>query len=255
MKHIYKDEKLEIQRLKHSKRMIKIGFIIFTIISIAVIAMMFLKTVEDKKTNERANKIINNLENENRALRRDITSKQNQISYLTRENQELQRNRYIKQSRQVKPTTKQYSKPKVSTPKIQEQQYTRSEPNISKPKTYNQPKYTAPKKTYPRYTAAKLVSDSKITVMPDNRLHSTMPIYGRYIKKYAINTDCGKNERVYKIINECTGVVFPLEKIFFKKSNLKNIQNHNRNTHMIECKYDYENGIMHDCSVKLIGVM
>ncbi|MGE4419748.1 MAG: hypothetical protein AB7D38_07920 [Sulfurimonas sp.] len=257
MKHLHNNDKLEIQRLKHSKRTIKVGFILFTIISVAVIAMMFLKTVEDKKINEKANEIISNLENENKALRRDVTSKQNQISYLTRKNQELQRNRSIEQSksRQVKPTIKQYSKPKVRTPKIQEQQYTRSGPSISKPKIYNKPKYTATKKMYQRYTAAKLVSDSKITVMSDNRLKSNMPIYGRYIKEYGITTECGKNENIYKIMNECTGVVFPLDKIYFKKSNAKNIQNHNRKTHMVECLYDYENGVMHDCSVKLIGVM
>lgn len=90
--------------------------------------------------------------------------------------------------------------------------------------------------------------------MHDNRLKSNMPIYGRYIKEYGIITECGKNENIYQIMNECTGMVFPLEKIYYKKSNAGNIQNHNRNTHMVECKYDYDNGLMHDCDVKLIGI-
>ncbi len=123
---------------------------------------------------------------------------------------------------------------------------------------YNQniPRYTPPKpmQMYPRYSAAKLVSDSKIEVMPDNRLKSNMPIYGKYINKPVVTIECGNNERVHTIVNECRGAVFPLEQVYFKESNKKSIMNHDMRTHMVECAYNQEHGIMHDCNVKLIGI-
>ncbi|MGE0738279.1 hypothetical protein [Sulfurimonas sp.] len=136
--------------------------------------------------------------------------------------------------------------------------FTPQVPSISnmKPIQQNIPRYTPPKpmKMYPRYSVAKLVSDSKIERMKDNRLKANMPIFGRYTDKPVALIECGKNERVYQIVNECTGTVFPLEKIYFKESNKKSIMNYDKKTHMVECAYNQEHGIMHDCSVKLIGV-
>ncbi|MDD3855278.1 hypothetical protein [Sulfurimonas sp.] len=267
MKHIYNNDKLEIQKLEHSNKMIKIGSIIFTLISAVIMAMMFLKIVEEREANGKKEKITNEIKNQNVNLQREIIEHQNQIAYLNRRIEILlteQRRAYQQQQEIEQRQVRRYE----PTPQPRQEEvkpnttFSPQVPSISNIKpiqqNYNQniPRYTPPKpmKMYPRYSVAKLVSDSKIEVMSDNRLKSNMPIYGRYIDRPVVALECGKNERVYKIVNECTATVFPLEKIYFKESNKKSIQNNDRNTHMVECMYNYENGIMHDCNVKLIGV-
>lgn len=272
MQHLHENIKLEMARLKHSKRMIKVGFAIFALCSIVIIGIMFTNIAEKREKETRQEEKINKLSHENINLQKEIielsNEHKNQMAYLNRRNEILlteqrslyQQQREIEQRQQVKrcepiPQQKQEEiKPNTTfSPQV---------PSISNIKpiqqNYNQniPRYTPPKpmQMYPRYSAAKLVSDSKIEVMPDNRLKSNMPIYGRYINKPVITIECGKNEKIYKIINECTGAVFPLDRIYFKESNKKNIINHNMKTHMVECIYDQEHGIMHDCNVKLIEI-
>lgn len=260
MKHLYENNKIEISKLKHSKRMNKIGFAIFALCSIIIIGVMFINIVEQREKEKKQDEVINKLSYENTNLQKINNEIKNQINGLSNQNNELRRiyNNYT-QARQ------QYIKPEQIEPKIQEQKYTQEKSKIAEPKIYDQqniyttpkyqtPKYKAPKKMYNRYTVAKLVSDSKVEVMPDNRLKSNMNIYGRYTERPVTSIECGKNERIYKIQNECTGIAFPLDIVYFKKSNANNIQNYNRKTHMVECLYDYENGLMHDCDVKLIGI-
>lgn len=268
MNHLHENIKLEMARLKHSKKTIILGFGFFGVISTTVITLLFLKVAEERQTNQKNEKIIEQIKYENVNLQKIINENKNQIEYLNRrigilltEQRNLyQQQREIEQRQQVKkyeptPQPKQEEiKPNTNfSPQV---------PNISNIKpiqqNYNQniPRYTPPKpiKMYPRYSAAKLVSDSKIEVMPDNRLKSNMPIVGRYIDRPVVALECGKNERVYQIVNECTGTVFPLEQVYFRESNKESIMNHDLKTHMVECAYNQEHGIMHDCSVKLIGV-
>lgn len=256
----HKDLEIEYVKLNHSRRMIKIGFAIFALCSITIIVVMFINIVEQREKEKRQDEVINKLSYENTNLQkinndmiREVNQVQNQYRQILIEKRQSYtppiNNQYSSYQNETRKTPININPtPAIKESKINNQQ------NIYTAPKYEAPKYTAPKKMYERYSSAKLVSDSKIEVMSDNRLKSNMPIYGRYIDKPVVMLECGKNEIVYKIDNECTGAVFPLDKIYFKKSNAGNIQNHNRNTHMVECKYDYENGVMHDCDVKLIGI-
>lgn len=255
-----KDLEIEYSKLNHSRRMIKVGFTIFALCSIVIIGVMFINIVEKREKEKKQDEIINKLSYENTNLQKinndmikEVNQVQNQYRQILIEKRQSYtppiNNQYTNYQNETRKTPI-YINP---TPAIKESKINNQQNIYTAPK-YEAPKYTAPKKMYERYSSAKLVSDSKIEVMSDNRLKSNMPIYGRYIDKYFTSADCGKNERIYKIENECSGVVFSLDKIYFKKSNAGNIQNYNRKTHMIECKYDYDNGIMHDCDVKLVEV-
>jgi len=252
----HKDLEIEYSKLNHSRRMIKIGFVIFALCSIAIIGIMFINIVDQREKEKRQDEIINRFSYENTNLRKEINAQQNQITYLARRNEELLRTQRSRYQEQPKQTYQQPRKKEIHVDNVFKQQ----EPSINKPaptiqqNKYTAPKYTEPKKMYQRYGNAKLVSDSKITVMPDNRLKSNMKIYGRYIRKPITSPTCGKNENIYKIVNECSSRVSLFEEIYFKKSMANEVNNFNQNTQMIECLYDYENGVMHDCSVKLIGV-
>ena len=269
MQHLHENIKIEMARLKHSKRVAVMGFVFFAIISSIFIGIMFLKVVEEREANAREEKIINDLKYENTNLQKEIIEHKNQIEYLNRRIGILlteQRSLYQQQQleieqRQQAKRYEQIQKPKQvesepnTTFKPQEQSVSKVQPTQQ---NYNRnlPRYTppAPIKMYPRYTVAKLVSDSRIERMQDNRLKSNMPIFGRYMDRPVVALECGKNERVHTIVNECTGTVFPLEQVYFRESNKKSIMNHDIKTHMVECAYNQEHGIMHDCSVKLIGV-
>lgn len=191
----------------------------------------------NKESNEIANKIQKNYKEMDNLINRGFQEKQSQ-TYQQPE-KIIQKEIIIRNE----------------TPKHQEPTITKIEP-IQKLQNNNMPRYTppAPIKMYPRYTVAKLVSDSKIEKMRDNRLKSNMPIFGRYMDRPVVALECGKNERVHTIVNECTGTVFPMEQVYFRESNKKSIMNYDKKTHMVECAYNQEHGIMHDCSVKLIGV-
>lgn len=269
MQHLHENIKIEMAGLKHSKRVAVMGFVFFAIISAALIVVMFSKIIEERESNEKHIKNIDNLKYENTNLQKDIIEHKNQIEYLNRRISILlteQRSLYQQQQREIEQRQQVKRYEPIPQPKQEEVKpnttFSPQVPSISNMKpiqqSYNQniPRYTPPKpmKMYPRYSAAKLVSDSKIEVLPDNRLKSNMPIYGRYINKPVVTIECGNNERVHTIVNECRGAVFPLEQVYFRESNKKSIMNHDLKTHMVECAYNQEHGIMHDCNVKLIGV-
>lgn len=105
----------------------------------------------------------------------------------------------------------------------------------------------------------KLKSDSKIYMNKHNKkLKSNSSIYGEfYLKRYLIdngvlNVVCDKFERKYKIVNECRLSIVGLSNgVYTKRNRINDIKKMNVNTHMLECKYSKEHGIMHDCSVKI----
>lgn len=274
MTHLHENIKSEMARLKHSKRTIIIGFGFFGVISAAIIVLLFLKVAEERETNQINEKLIELLKSENINLQKVINENKNQIAYLSQRNemillqqQQARTNEMILMEQRAKENQKQIeekiNRQNLIQPQIQrnltENTFKPQEPSISNIKPYtpsnqnNIQNYT-PRRMYQKYTSAKLVSDSKIEVMPDNRLKSSMRIVGRYIERPVATISCGKNQRIYNIVNECTGTAFPFDRVFYKKSNQKSIENVDRSTHMVECEYNYEHGIMHDCSVKLIGV-
>jgi len=42
-----------------------------------------------------------------------------------------------------------------------------------------------------------------------------------------------------------------MDKLYFNKSNINELKFFNTRTHKIECKYNQEHGLMHDCRAKI----
>jgi len=204
------------------------------------------------------NKKITDLKSNNEYLKSKINRDKRLISQLSRQNNELRKkkNRYTSTNK-----TRSYTKPKTYKRKTstytKPKQYTRQQNTYTKPKTYNRAVQNTTTKKYQKFSKnIKLVSDSRITMKSDNRLASTMPIYGRYYKKDILNIKCDNNDRLYKVVNECKiKLLYGFDNIYSSKSNLKKIKSLNKNTHMIECSYNKEHGLMQDCKTKLIGIM
>jgi hypothetical protein len=249
----YNKNEIENMKLKHNSNMLKVGLGIISVIVFFLGAGGIVKIINMQNDNEKLIKDIELVNVENYNLERKSEMNERLINDYKKINIELTHQlrsykNYVNNS-SIKPIiSNNQNKPQ----KIQNQNIHQNyaEPERRKENTYITQKNVTNKR-YIRYGQAKLVSDSRIEVMPDNRLKSTMPIYGKYINKYFTQADCGNNERVYKIVNECSANALLFEQIYFKESNADDIQNHNRNTHMVECLYNYENGVMHDCRVKM----
>lgn len=105
----------------------------------------------------------------------------------------------------------------------------------------------------------KLISDSEIMINRNtNKLVSNSIIYGQFfLKNYyerngVKNTICNKFPNIYKIINECQITIYPSgDKLYTRANRIAEIEKLNPSTHMIECQYNQEYGIMHDCQVKI----
>lgn len=250
--HYYNKNEIENMKLKHNGNMLKIGLGIISVVVFFLGAGGIIKIANMQNDNEKLMKDMELLNAENNNLKRKNLMNETLVNDYKRTNIEL-----THELRSYKNYVSSSNNRQVPTNNQSVSQYTPKVENKNTNQNYTAPErqYVAPKnvtnKTYIRYGQAKLVSDSRIEVMSDNRLKSTMPIYGKYIKQYFTHADCGTNERIYKVVNECSANVSLFEKIFFKQSNANDIQNHDRNTHMVECLYNYENGIMHDCRVKM----
>jgi len=251
--HYYNKNEIENMKLKHNSNMLKVGLGITAVIVFFLGAGGIIKIINMRNDNEKLIKDMEILNAENNNLKRKNLMNETLVNDYKRTNIELTHQlrsyqNYVNSSnaRQV-PINNQNTSQKVQNQNTN-QNYAAQE--RKEEKTYAAEKNVTNQR-YIRYGQAKLVSDSRIEVMPDNRLKSTMPIYGKYINKSITSPDCGTNERIYTIVNECSANVSLFEQIYFKESNAYDIQNHNRNTHMVECLYNYENGVMHDCSVKM----
>ncbi len=252
--HYYNKNEIENMKLKHSKNMLKVGLGIISLIMFFLGAGGIIKIINMQDENERLIKDIELVNAEKYNLERKSEMNEKLVNDYKKTNIELTHQlrsykNYVNSSnaRQV-PTNDTHAEQIHMPNKSTNQNY--ANPQRKKEQTYATQKNITNKK-YMRYNKAKLVSHSKIEVMPDNRLKSNMPIYGRYINEYFTRADCGNNERIYTIVNNCSANALFFEQIYFKKSNAYDIQNHNRKTHMVECLYNYEHGIMHDCSVKM----
>ena len=111
----------------------------------------------------------------------------------------------------------------------------------------------ASQKMYPKYsTAVKLKSDSKISILSDNRLTSNAPIYGMYNGDLILEPICKKREiRDIHLVNDCyVRTISGMDKLYIKKSWVKEFRNYNKmGNKKIECNYSKKHGIMHDCKI------
>jgi len=119
----------------------------------------------------------------------------------------------------------------------------------------------------------KLVSDSEIHIK-NGKLQSNSSIYGRFFSndflQYTLQTNgiyninCNLKQNLYNVVDDCRMIITKdntkyLSKLNPSRSNIvylgkmqaKNIKRFDNKTHMIECLYSEEYGIMHDCRRKI----
>lgn len=214
------------------------------------------------ENNEIKNKLVNaelkiqEIEYEKNRLKNIIANKNNTIRYYQNENTKI--NRRTEVNKNINTTNNATYTKKEETNNINKDKYAQ---NSSRQKPDNKiltnKKIITDNKKYQRFSNnIKLVSDSTITILDNNKLMSNDIIKGRYYPldtiNYINNIECGNNERIYTIRNECSmRISSGFDKVYLGKMESHTIKNINYKTHMIECKYNQEYGLMHDCMSKL----
>lgn len=214
---------------------------------------------------------IYNLKNENLGLQKEVNLlknkiieadnnkfKDNLIAHYQRDNKRLalelhrtkQNIRYLKENRYVKQENRTTQR---TNNKPIRQNYTYKKPS-------NHKQIVLKKKMYQSFSNnIKLVSDSKITKQHNNRLVSNSPIYGIYkpanwhmYKVY--NAKCNDKANRYNIVDECSVMTIQGgDKLYTTEMRINELKKFDSNTHMIECLYDQNFGIMHDCKIKIFS--
>ena len=255
----YNKETIDSAHGKEMKHLWKVAFFVLLLSTVLVITIAILKIQELQNISSLNYKEVNRVQIENQQLERKNNLNNRLIKSLTKENRELvhqSRNR----SRNTYASNSRYSKPKKrTTQKVQrEVRYANSTP-IIKQTTQNKTTY----KNYQRFSNnIKLISDSKVKVSSNGKLTSNASIYGRYYPKaYGVlntgknqisNIKCGLKNNRYTIEDECSMQISEqFDKVYLGEMDAKNIKNFNYKTHMIECKYSKQYGLMHGCKVKI----
>ena len=214
----------------------------FIIIAIYAIGMYIAKDSALEKSNrEAANEKQKRIaaEDENSRLRE-------QIRQLIINNQRLQsratfppktnEKRYEKRGQTNKPAA-----PKPLYTPLQKNSISKPVTNIHIPKTAIYPKYSS---------SIQLKSDSKITLLPDNRLNSNAPIFGKYEGAFSFSSKCGeKYERELGLHKECYIMTLEYDRLYFNKGHKSDFDKFNHFTSFVECNYNKKHGLMQDCKV------
>lgn len=116
-------------------------------------------------------------------------------------------------------------------------------------RTYTKKKH-ASKKIYHKYsTSVKLNSDSRISLMKDNRLRSNAPIYGSYKGGLLGSVKCPKKRsHDLNMYNECFIQNIEDDKFYFKKELAREFRIF-KNRRTINCHYNKKFGIMQNCRI------
>ena len=189
----------------------------------------------------------NNMNNIEKSLKQERIEKQ-RANQRRLENQRADQRRLEKQRNYQKrlETQRDYQRKQYS--KQNTQQYrSYNKQNQHQKTTYTKTKY---KKRYHKYSNyIKLKSDSKISIMQDNRLTSNLPIYGSYKGYVLTKPECPKN-RIHELnmYNECYVRNIHGDKFYFKKELVDNF-NAFRNRKTINCHYNKKHGIMENCRI------
>lgn len=204
-----------------------------------------------------------NYQLEIQALNNEIKYQEDKNNILIRDKARIQqqmtayKNAYNKQNQQNYRTK---ITPKKQSKEIEQVYNTyKPKPTYKKRTEYNKHNSVKPTKRYQEFSKyIELVSDSEISKMNDNRLRSNQKINGRYKPTSSYlsiyNVNCNQKERMLGIRNECSMKISPaMDLVYLSEMEARSIKEFDYKTHMIECKYSKQYGIMHDCKPKLLS--
>ncbi len=241
-------------------------------LALSILILIFMGSVgaylfkDLQKENVRLNQKVDELAYKNKQLKRTSNINDKRVAVVLKENRKLisqargtKNNTYSKNNFKLKPNS---SKKKNTT---KQKKYTNTEVRYydrdknKKVTTHKRQK----SKTYQEFSKhIKLISDSKITKGRDNKLNSSAPIYGRYYAKSSsfpntaknqiTNIKCGLKNNRYGVVDECSMKISnSFDTVYLGKMDSRSIRNFNYKTHMIECDYNKEYGVMGDCKIKI----
>ena len=266
----YSKEAINAIQNKEKINYLAIIFFLFILLTIAGVILGYMQIEELKNTNEYLNKEVKELKTENKQLLRKDKLTEKLLTDLKKDYKELvhrSRNKesslsWIKSEPKHKKSTT-YTKPiktYTQTKKVHYNEAPQRKDIEKKSYTSYRAKETKKYQKFSKYI--KLVSDSKITILADNKLHSTQQIYGRfYPKKYAsrnfsknqiANIRCGLKNNRYKVVDNCSMQISDaFDKVYLGKMEAKDIKDFDPEEYMIECQYNKEHGVMHNCKTKM----
>lgn len=216
-----------------------------------------------KKVNTFQSNQIKLLKEENIAITKEIINKSKIIEHYQKNNLELAHEiRDLKSKlKYARENIKERHHYIINPKQNQQQKYTNYQPKQkTQINTNSKPNYQTNKsqKKYQKFSnKIKFVSDSTITKLPDNRMTSNMPIKGRYyppisMKEIIYQENCNRKENLYNAVDECSmKITWTGDIIYSSKMNVKDLKEFDKNTHMIECEYSKDHGILHNCMKKL----
>lgn len=262
--YTYNRQELDGMSFKENKSFWKVLSAILFISLLMITIGGLAKIIDLTEQNKKIIKDINVLQDENSHLRRKNDMNVRLIDSYKRNNIELQ-HKLNRNSNRARSNYSNSSKTQKKTYQTKQTRQTRSKNTYDNSRQqYKQPtKRKSQGKTYQNFSSEiKLVSDSKITKEYNNKLKSNAPIYGRYYAKaysslnpypnQIAKIQCGlKNDR-YGIVDECSMRISQNhDKVYLGKMDSRNISEFNYKTHMIECLYSKNHGIMGSCKVKM----
>ena len=177
------------------------------------------------------------------------------LSKVIQENKEFYDNlieHYKKAAKEKRVVYKYIDRPKTETLK-EKLKKSRSNQNRKTPAISHHNK--KPVRRYPEYSnSIKLVSDSTIKKLPNNLLESTQPIHGQYNDIIIAGPKCGNYFKdTYKLESECYVTTLSDDKLYLSQSNADMFRSYNsadKGKYRINCHYQKEYGLMHNCVVE-----
>lgn len=260
--HRYNQGAIDSINIKKSNSLLKSISVILFILMMLLITVGIYEIRDLKQKNEILNETIQNLQEENKQIKRSHAVTKRLIDSYKKDIRELsykarQNTKYV--NNRPKNNTKKINE-KNSFDNVQRKYYQK---NKNKAGHQNTTVNKSNKKIYQKFSnSIQLISDSKITQKSDNRLTSTAQIYGRfYPKDYSVlnpdknqisNIRCGLKNNRYGVVDECSMEISEnYDKVYLGEMGSKSIRDFNNKTHMIECDYSKKYGIMHSCKKKL----
>ncbi|PCI27268.1 MAG: hypothetical protein COB67_08930 [SAR324 cluster bacterium] len=218
---------------------------LFIVSSIAGTGYLIFTNHDQKKELINKKLEIANLENEIQTLRNVNQNLRRQSSYRNRNN-------YKKSTRKTTYTTtkkQNYVKPYNPTKKREKYVPQKERKRLAELKS---------NKRYQKFSKSiKLVSNSRIKILRNNKLESNSAIYGRYYPnkqfRYINNINCNLKNTKLELRDECSmQISLGMDRVYLSKMTARHIRSEDYRNHMIECNYSKKYGVLHNCQSKLI---
>ncbi len=237
----------------------KVIITIVIIVSIAIASIVSYLYIKEKEKNKILTAQNSTILQNNAELKSKLFKINNRQKILLKQVRELRgyKNAYILARDSNEPPKRYKSKPKKKTGNKNHKKMYIKNTQPRRETTYkqvNQPKAKKYNYRIPHYSS-RIRIESDFTKRKENGLWKVTSggIYGRS-NSLIIGPFCnGKYNQKLKIDQTCYVQTLTLDKLYLKQNDVNEFYGYNnvRDEYMIECKYNQDNGYLHNCRVKL----